>query len=127
MDYVILSQVLFDIITYFVVDKPNYLSDHNQITAWFSKRNLDFQNSGSAFSGNLKPLPNQFIWEEGSKQRFQEALSCNQSNSLISEFLFTNFSNDKHGVDKALTLFENILMTAAKLKHARLASKSVTV
>ena len=111
VDYVILSQALFDIITYFVVDEPNYLSDHSQITAWFSKRSLDFQNSGSAFSGNLKPLPNQFIWEEGSKQRFQEALSSDQSTGLISEFLLTN---DKHGVDKALTLFENILMTAAK-------------
>ena len=37
-----------------------------------------------------------------------------KSTSLISEFLLTNFSNDKYRVDKALTLFENILMTTAK-------------
>lgn len=118
VDYVILSQSLFDITSYFVVSEPTYLSDHSQITVWLSKKkSTQFspkRNKETNFTSNLKRTPNQFLWEEGSKQRFQQALTSDESSRLISEFLSSNFSLNKFGANNALTLFENILITAAK-------------
>ena len=51
VDYIIVSQNLFDITSYFVEKEPTYLSDHSQITAWFyNNNNNNFINVSSMSS-----------------------------------------------------------------------------
>ena len=116
VDYIIVSQNLFDITSYFVVKEPTYLSDHSQITAWFSitKALSNFQNNKTNLRDKLKRVPSQYIWETGSKERFQEAFVSVDSSQLITEFLSCDFPSNKLGASTGLSKFENIFITAAK-------------
>ena len=59
-----------------MVKQPTYLSDHSQITAWFSiPKNPNSTESENPELQPLKELPKQFNWSEISSVLFKNELS----------------------------------------------------
>ena len=91
VDYIIVSHELFDKFDSFTVQQPTPFSDHAQLTCKLKTDELfmDKINTTKLFN-----LPKPFSWN--------------------SDFELTSFECDKLGVNKAVTMFNNIIETAAK-------------
>ena len=59
-------------------------------------------------------LPKPFSWNSDSNDKFISSLQSNQVKSLLTDFELTSFECNKLGVNKAVTMFNNIIETAAK-------------
>ena len=59
-------------------------------------------------------LPKPFSWNSDSNDKFISSLQSNQVKSLLTDFELTGFECNKLGVNKAVTMFNNIIETAVK-------------
>ena len=115
IDYIICDQKLFEKFKFFMVKQPTYLSDHSQITAWFSiPKNPNSTESENPELPPLKELPQQFIWSETSSVLFKNELNSQNIQDLVNEFLNQEFEKTDRGVNAAASKVENILYSAAK-------------
>ena len=118
VDYIITDQNLLQNVKYFIVDAPNFLSDHSPIYAW-----LNFQSTyenvlqdNKIKTDNLKQLAPQYIWSANSVEPFQQAMSSPLVKCLINEFLTRDFSLDgKESINNAVHCVQNIFDKAASM------------
>ena len=111
VDYVIVSHELFDKFDSFTVQQSTLFSDHAQLTCKLTDEL--FMNKISNAT-KLFNLPKPFSWNSDSNDKFISSLQSNQVKSLLIDFELTSFECNKLGVNKAVTMFNNIIETAAK-------------
>ena len=78
IDYIICDQNLFDKTEYFIVNPPTYLSDHSQTITWIDIGQTNDKINFDPCDIQLKKLPNQFKWDNGSKNIFRKTLKSPQ-------------------------------------------------
>ena len=98
IDYIICDQKLFEKFKFFNVKQPTYLSEHSQITAWFSiPKNPNSTESENPELPPLKELPQQFIWSETSSVLFKNEPNSQNIQDLVNEFLNQEFEKTDRG------------------------------
>ena len=114
VDYFITDQDCFHEIESFVVKAPNYLSDHSQIVTWLaiSKSNEHF--SDSIDNSLSYKIPERYIWDSESPDKFKRSLEHNETQYLINNFMMTNYSSSPDAIKTAISDFNTILTTSAK-------------
>ena len=111
VDYIICNQNLVPNIKHFIVRAPCYLSDHNQIITWLDLHktsSLD-NDSDTHFQPPLEKLPFQYTWNSNVKDIFIKELKSKETQRKLTDFINTDFSNDKKGTNQCLNEFQNII------------------
>ena len=123
------DQDLFLNVSNFIVKQPSSLSQHSPIIPWL---NINTNNSTieSLESDSLTRLPEQFVLENYSTDKFKDFLCSPVPETLIREYI--NDGTQIYDVNVSLEKVENILMATAKRclkikvtkRHKRIKSSS---
>ena len=97
VDYIICNQELFRNTNYFVVKPPTYLSDHNQTVTWVGIDQTKKLDTNPGCNIEMTKLPNQYIWDNHSKNNFGESLRSQEMQKKLNEFMNSDFTNDLNG------------------------------
>ena len=62
----------------------------------------------------MTKLPNQYIWDNHSKNNFRESLRSQEMQRKLNEFMNSDFTNDLNGTNQCVTEFQNILLETSK-------------
>ncbi|CAB4001341.1 Hypothetical predicted protein [Paramuricea clavata] len=62
----------------------------------------------------MTKLPNQYIWDNHSKNNFRESLRSQEMQNKLNEFMNSEFTNDLSGANQCVTEFQNILLETSK-------------
>ena len=112
VDYAVCDQDLLSHVANFVVKDPLHLSDHSPITTWLNINKKTSCNHTILEGDTLTRLPNQFLWENDSAQKFKYALRSLRIKTLIRDYITDdNFSEN---TELSFEKVENILITTAK-------------
>ena len=112
VDYAIVSDQFFSEVTGFTVKPQTILSDHCQLVTWFNSPLISKRKEESTY--DWIPLPRKFKWLTNSKSTFTRALREKNIQEKIQNFLTYDFSKTTD-VDRANTLFTNIIISAADM------------
>ena len=100
----------------FTIRQPTSLSDHAQLIGWLkiTKTLSQTEQKGSKAKLKLFDISKQFQWNIYSKEKFAKSLQSNHIQQLIKDFESTHFEQNQKFVDKAVSMFNNIIENAAK-------------
>ena len=73
VDYVVCDQGLLSHVANFVVKGPLHLLDHSPITTWLNINKKTSYNPTILEGDTSTRLPKQFLWENDSAQKFNDA------------------------------------------------------
>ena len=116
VDYIICNQNLLPNTKHFIVKAPCYLSDHSQIITWLDLHKTSSLNNDSDahFQPPLEKLPFQYTWNCNVKDIFIKELKSNETQRKLTDFINTDFSDDKEGTNQCLREFQNIISHVSK-------------
>ena len=88
------------------------MSDHSPITTWLNINKQTSYNHTILGGGTLTRLPKQFLWENDSARKFNDALRSPRIQTLIRDYVTGDTFNEN--TELFLEKVENILITTAK-------------
>ena len=112
IDYIVVSENLFDLFNFINVRPPNELSDHCVIWCGM-KTTVSYSEINDEFATVYATLPGKFIVDESTKQMYVESLLDNESSCLIQSFL-NDVENNDIDIETLTNQFAEIINTSAK-------------
>ena len=109
VDYILVSENLLNDITYFRVHKYNpVFSDHCQMSCMLQ---CNYMTQSKYVDNTSKLMPDKYIWNTDSPEKYQEALNSPEIRLMIS-----NLQNSKtDDIDKLIGDLDSIFITAADM------------
>lgn len=118
IDYGIISKNEYNLVTSFRVQDFTVHSDHCpiDIVIRVNSCNNSIQEQNHVNSPeSLRKLPNKYLWEVDSTEKFKQALHTSEIKKLIHSFNNNNFGCEPVNVEKAVSDFNNIIIQAANV------------
>ena len=112
IDYIVVSENLFDLFNFINVRPPNELSDHCVIWCGM-KTTVSYSEINDEFATVYATLPGKFIVDESTKQMYVESLLDNESYCLIQSFL-NDVENNDIDIETLTNQFAEIINTSVQ-------------